>query len=134
VAEILREEFSGQVSLIVGSIISWESNWCLLSSSPFAFWDVANSFSIHTDAHFDGVNIVSNISWGAEVMIWDQGFSVTPHACSVLKAISGFFSEAHSELSFSCVGFDRKWVAELFGEEWSLSGWSRVGCFWNINP
>jgi hypothetical protein len=80
VAEILREEFSSQVSLIVGSIISWESNWCLLSSSPLAFWDVASSFSIHTDTHFDCVNIISNISWGTEVAIWDQGCSVTPSA------------------------------------------------------
>jgi hypothetical protein len=98
----------------------------LLSSSPFAFWDVTSSFCIHTDAHFDCVDIISNISWGAEVSIWDQGYSVTPFAfssCFGSAKSNGVQIEARWEFS-SKVTSELFWVAELFGEEWSLARWN----------
>jgi hypothetical protein len=86
-AELLGEHWSGQVNDIIGWNVSWDISWCLLSSSPLA-WSDACSISIRVDARSDSLNIISHKGWGAEVLIRDQSFSVTPYAVTI--AISGW--------------------------------------------
>ena len=85
-AELLGEEWSVQVSLLVVLYGGWDSGSGLLSSSPLTLVNT-DSF-IRANTFLDKSSIVSDVSWSAEVLIWDQGFSVTPNAfCKT----SGFF-------------------------------------------
>jgi hypothetical protein len=88
-AESLGEQWSFQIGsgdIGVDSISRWDISWCLFTSSPLA-WSDACSISIRVDARSDGLDVISHKGWSAEVMIWDQSFSVTPYA--VTSALGG---------------------------------------------
>ena len=74
------------------------------------------------DARFNDLDIISEHFWSAEVVIWDQGLSVTPNAASI--AGGGGSLEALSELLLDFTFIDLSWMAELLGEEWDIVGWS----------
>jgi len=98
-----------------------DGNWCLLSSSPFA-WSNTYGFSIVIAASFDDVEVIGDISWGTEVMIWDQGLSVTPHAFSFRDAhVLDIVLQAVLHHGGGGGAGHVNGVAELFGEEWSLT-------------
>ena len=120
-AEFLGEERSVQVNLIVGGIIGWDGGWSLLASSPLAWTDTGN-ISLGSDAISDDGEIFGDVSWGAEVVIWDHGSTVGPFACCLLIAInSSSLGIACLEVSLGGVTGDSNWMAELFGEEWCIS-------------
>jgi hypothetical protein len=67
--------------LVVVGFIIWNINWSLLSSSPLAFWDDgAWGLIVSLNTRCDKGGIICEISWCAEVVIWNQTFTVTPHA------------------------------------------------------
>jgi len=102
-AESLREEWSGQVNLIVGGIIGWDGDWSLFTSSPLAWSNGSTgSFNLSKDAFRDDSEIFCKVSWSTEVVIWDHGFSVTPLACCLEIAIScGSLVDASSKVTFN---------------------------------
>jgi hypothetical protein len=69
------------------------------------------------------LEIISEISWSTEVILWNQFSSITPLAVSIAVILR--IVEALSELILSCSLdiADLDWMAELFAEEWSWSGW-----------
>ena len=73
------------------------------------------------DARFNDLDIISEHFWSAEVVIWDQGFSVTPNTASI--AGGGSSLEALSKFLLGFAFINLSWMAELFGEEWSWSCW-----------
>ena len=70
-AELLGEEWSGQVILLVVLYGGWDSGSGLLSSSPLAWW-CTDSFSLSLDTGKDFVDIISDIRWSTEVLLWNQ--------------------------------------------------------------
>lgn len=131
-AEVLREEYTRLLKILVISWNSWESLSSLLSSSPFTISN-AGSLINRVDAVDNDGGIIGEVGWSAEVTIWNQISSVTPHAFSITSC--GSSSNAISEVILSKRGSDdRSWVAELFGEEWSLSSWSVWLIVWDVDP
>jgi hypothetical protein len=110
VTESLREEWSGDVNFIVDGIILWNIGSSLLSSSPLAL-SITGSFSFLNNTSFDNFNIISDVGWSAEVMIWDHSFTITPHADSV--AICFRIVDALSEVILNGGIGECDWVAEI---------------------
>jgi len=70
----------------------------------------------------DELDIVSKIHWGAEVVIWDQFFTVRPDATLSDGAVSGIIgSNARAPHGVLGVFTNISRVAELSCEQWSLS-------------
>ena len=89
--------------------------------SPLA-WGNAGSGSLGGNALSDLLNVSGQVSWSAEFVIWDESLTVTPHAVSI--AVIFWIVDALSEVSFNSGIVDLDWMAELFGEEWDVSGWT----------
>ena len=78
------------------------------------------------DARLDKFDIIGEHLWSAEVFFWDQSRSVTPDAGvgGESAGILGVGGKALGEFSFGFTSIDLCWMAELFGEEWNILGWS----------
>jgi hypothetical protein len=107
----------GWISVWIGWL-----GWVLLSLSPLA-WSNTGSDILGGNALSDLLNVSGQVTWSAEVVVWDESHSVTPLAASVVAFLSSSLGDTLSEVSFNSGHVDLDWMAELSSEEWDVSGW-----------
>jgi hypothetical protein len=105
-AEVLREDWSWS------SWLGWFVD-ISLTMSPLATL-VASGGRFRGNTSLDELDIVGKIHWGAEVMIWDQFFTVRPVATFSDGAVSGIIgSNTRGPHGILGVFTNINWVAEL---------------------
>jgi hypothetical protein len=71
---------------------------------------IAVSNNISRNTFLDKLNILSSIHWSAEVMIWDQFFTIRPDASSCISA--------GNSIGRFCAKFPNRWKSSLRDNDW----------------